>query len=110
MTERLDALRGELRRGALTLAVLAALRGEHYGYSLRRQLLDAGLDIEEGTLYPLIRRLETQGLLESRWEAVDGRNRRYYRLSPAGRETLAALRMEWTQLLQVMQRIEGDSA
>jgi len=62
-----DSLRLELRRGSLTLAVLAHLRREHYGYTLRKALLDHGLDIDEGTLYPLLRRLESQGLLLSEW-------------------------------------------
>jgi len=62
-----EKLRLELRRGSLVLAVLAALRTERYGYTLRKQLADAGLAIEEGALYPMLRRLETQGLLTSEW-------------------------------------------
>ena len=63
----LDNLRLELRRGCLTIAVLAQLRTEHYGYALRKALADQGLDIDENTLYPLLRRLESQGLLASAW-------------------------------------------
>ena len=79
-----DSLRLELRRGCLTLAVLAQLRAEHYGYTLRKALADLGLDIDEGTLYPLLRRLETQGLLTSEWREEGGRNKRFYRLSTDG--------------------------
>src|SRR5579872_4083297 len=62
-----ENLRGELRRGCLILAVLAQLRIERYGYTLRKALADDGLEIDEGTLYPLLRRLESQGLLVSEW-------------------------------------------
>ena len=85
----------ELRRGSLILAVLACLRFEQYGYTLRKALADRGLDIEEGTLYPLLRRLETQGLLLSEWREAEKRNKRFYRLSPLGEEILAKLLAEW---------------
>jgi hypothetical protein len=99
MTEsRLDKMRGELRRGVLVLAVLASLKQPHYGYSLRKQLLDAGIDIDEGTLYPLVRRLAEQGLLDSEWQQAEGRERRYYQLSAEGKELLVQLSAEW-QLL-----------
>lgn len=89
----------ELRRGSLVMAVLVALQVEAYGYALRRRLGDAGLEVDEGTLYPLIRRLEEQGLLESRWgESDEGRKRRYYTISAEGRELLAELRAEWAAL------------
>ena len=89
-----DKLRIELRRGSLVLAVLAALREERYGYTLRNLLDDAGLPIEEGALYPLLRRLEAQGLLTSEWRE-EGRNKRFYRLSPDGEAILAQLQAEW---------------
>ena len=77
-----DNLKGELRRGYLIASVLAALKVEQYGYSLRKRLADQGLDVDEGTLYPLLRRLETQGLLASEWREEGKRNKRFYRLSP----------------------------
>ena len=89
-----DSLRLELRRGSLTLAVLAQLRAEHYGYTLRKALADLGLDIDEGTLYPLLRRLETQELLTSEWREEGGRNKRFYKLSKGGREVLKLLLAE----------------
>ena len=95
MPERIDKMRMELRRGVLVLAVLVALREERYGYSLRKKLLAANIDIEEGTLYPLIRRLESYGLLESRWSEDEGRKRRYYRISSEGESLLKALSQEW---------------
>jgi PadR family transcriptional regulator PadR len=99
MTEnRLDKMRGELRRGVLVLAVLASLKQPHYGYSLRKQLQDAGIDIDEGTLYPLVRRLAEQGLLDSEWQQAEGRERRYYQLSMLGSELLQQLSEEWQQL------------
>ena len=90
-----ENLRMELRRGCLTLAVLAQLRREHYGYTLRKDLADRGLVIDESTLYPLLRRLESQGLLLSQWREEDRRNKRFYRLSPDGEQILSQLLAEW---------------
>jgi PadR family transcriptional regulator PadR len=90
-----DSLRLELRRGCLVLAVLVQLRGEHYGYTLRKALAEQGLSIEESTLYPLLRRLETQGLLTSEWREEEKRNKRFYRLSVAGEKILILLLAEW---------------
>lgn len=101
MTDRneiVDKLRLELRRGALPLAVLAQLRAEHYGYSLRKELNAQGLEIDEGTLYPLVRRLEQQGLLESEWRLDDKRKKRYYRLTRLGHDVLELLVAEWRLL------------
>lgn len=93
-----ESLRLELRRGCLVLAVLAALRTEQYGYTLRKTLADHGLAIEEGTLYPLLRRLESQGLLASRWQEEDKRNKRFYRLSTEGESILDQLVQEWRRI------------
>jgi PadR family transcriptional regulator PadR len=94
----LENLRLELRRGCLILAVLAQLRQEHYGYTLRKTLADHGIEIEESTLYPLLRRLESQGLLFSEWREEDKRNKRFYRLSAAGAATLEQLLVEWESI------------
>lgn len=96
--EQLEKLRQELRRGVLVLAVLGSLKQPHYGYSLRKQLQEAGINIDEGTLYPLVRRLADQGLLDSEWQQGDGRERRYYQLSAMGTELLANLSSEWKML------------
>ena len=90
-----ENLRLELRRGSLILAVLAALRTEQYGYTLRKVLADHGMVIDEGTLYPLLRRLESQGLLRSQWREEEKRNKRFYRLSPDGEDILQRLLEEW---------------
>ncbi|MGD0858861.1 MAG: PadR family transcriptional regulator [Terracidiphilus sp.] len=96
ITENLfENLRLELRRGCLTLAVLAQLRQEHYGYTLRKALAKRGLEIDESTLYPLLRRLEAQGLLTSEWREEDKRNKRFYRLSGDGERIFAQLLGEW---------------
>ena len=89
-SELIDKLRLELRRGSLTIAVLAQLRAEHYGYTLRKAFADFGLAIDEGTLYPLLRRLEAQGLLTSEWREEDKREKRFYRLSRRGPRDLKA--------------------
>lgn len=106
---QLDKMRLELRRGVLVLAVLASLKQPHYGYSLRRQLRDGGIDIDEGTLYPLIRRLADQGLLDSEWQQGEGRERRYYQLSGLGTELLGQLRDEWQQLNTALGGLLGSA-
>ena len=105
--EQLNQIRLELRRGIVALAVLSQMDTARYGYSLIQQLAEQGLDIEEGTLYPLLRRLEKQGLLESEWEIGEARPRKYYRISPLGREVLAALSAEWLETVEMMRRILG---
>jgi PadR family transcriptional regulator PadR len=90
-----ENLRLELRRGCLTLAVLAQLRQEYYGYTLRKALVDRGLEIDESTLYPLLRRLEAQGLLVSEWREEEKRNKRFYRLSADGLQMFGQLLEEW---------------
>jgi PadR family transcriptional regulator PadR len=93
-----EILRQELRRGSLILAVLGLLKAEHYGYSLRKALAAQGVEIEEGALYPMLRRLESQGLLTSVWREEDKRRKRIYRLSSDGEATLARLIAEWGAL------------
>ncbi|MGA3188751.1 MAG: helix-turn-helix transcriptional regulator [Bryobacteraceae bacterium] len=100
-----ENLKLELRRGCLVLAVLAQLRQEHYGYTLRKALTDDGLEIEESTLYPLLRRLETQGLLTSEWREEDKRNKRFYRLSKDGKVILKQLLEEWRSMGESLDRI-----
>ena len=100
-----EKMRIELRRGSLVLAVLGALREERYGYTLRQSLEEAGLPIDEGALYPLLRRLETQGLLTSEWREDAKRTKRFYRLSPVGVETLAQLLGEWNAISESILRI-----
>ena len=104
-----ETLRLELRRGCLIVAVLGQLRSEHYGYTLRKALADRGLDIDEGTLYPLLRRLEAQGLLVSEWREEGKRNKRFYHLSPEGLRTLTALVHEWDAINASLDRILGPS-
>jgi len=93
-----ENLRNELRRGSLVLAVLTQLRGEEYGYTLRKALAEHGMAIDEGTLYPLLRRLETQGLLVSEWREEEKRNKRFYRLSADGKLILKQLLAEWKSI------------
>jgi PadR family transcriptional regulator PadR len=103
--ELFESLRLELRRGCLIVAVLAQLRIEHYGYTLRKALADEGLAIEESTLYPLLRRLETQGLLQSEWREEEKRNKRFYRLSREGKSILAHLLAEWNGINESLHKI-----
>jgi DNA-binding PadR family transcriptional regulator len=100
-----ESLRMELRRGSLTLGVLARLREERYGYTLRQALAADGLAMEESTLYPLLRRLESQGLLVSEWREEDKRNKRFYRLSADGEAILARLLAEWRRISASLEKI-----
>lgn len=100
--ENYERLTLELRRGVLALATLGRLTGPKYGYALIDELGRAGLEIDHGTLYPLLRRLEEQGLLESEWVVEGPRPRRYYVLSADGRRLLAELSDDWAQLVRVM--------
>jgi PadR family transcriptional regulator PadR len=103
--EPFENLRLELRRGSVVLAVLAALRREQYGYTLRKTLSDLGLEIDEGTLYPLLRRLESQGLLNSQWREEDKRRKRFYLLSADGARVLEQLLAEWRSIDRSLEEV-----
>lgn len=102
MVERDNIGLTELRRGVVVLAVLSRLATPQYGYSLKQALAEGGMPVEEGTLYPLLRRLEAQGLLASEWNTAHAPPRRYYRLSPDGEHALAALTAAWRDQVRVM--------
>lgn len=95
----------ELRRGVIVLAVLSKLGEEQYGYSLINGLKEQGFEIDQGTLYPLLRRLETQGLLNSKWRIEADRPRRYYSLSAEGRVLLPRLKNEWNSIVLIMKKM-----
>ncbi|HEY7189622.1 MAG TPA: helix-turn-helix transcriptional regulator [Vicinamibacterales bacterium] len=103
--EDFEHLRLELRRGCLILAVLAELRSERHGYALVKALREGGLEIDENTLYPLLRRLESQKLLTSAWRIENKRNKRFYRLSAEGRAVLAWLLEEWRSINGAIERL-----
>ena len=95
----------DLRRGVIVLATLSQLSEAQYGYSLLKNLADLGLEVDQGTLYPLLRRLEAQGLLESVWKIEAARPRRYYVISAAGRKLLPKLKDEWNSIVAVMKKM-----
>ncbi len=100
----------ELRRGVVVVATLSQLQTPRYGYELRQALADQGMPIKEGTLYPLLRRLESQGILSSEWHTNRGAPRRYYVLSPEGRRVFETLTATWRSLNETMTRLlnEGE--
>jgi len=104
-TESLENVALELRRGVIVLAVLSQLSSEQYGYSLLKMLSDLGLEVDQGTLYPLLRRLETQGYLQSVWKLEEARPRRYYVISPEGKKVLPKLKKEWAGIVAVMDKM-----
>jgi PadR family transcriptional regulator, regulatory protein PadR len=95
----------EMRRGVIVLAVLSQCNQEQYGYSLMKSIAEKGLEIDQGTLYPLLRRLETQGLLSSSWRLEDARPRRYYVISREGQEILPKLVGEWESMVRMMRHM-----
>lgn len=101
-SETHEKISQELRRGLVILAALSRLTTEKYGYSLIAELAERGLEIDQGTLYPLLRRLETQGLLDSSWNVEGSRPRRYYVLNATGKALLSALAADWRSLTGVM--------
>lgn len=106
--KNIDAFQQELRRGAVVLAVLSQLDDEQYGYSLIGRLAQQGMEVDQGTLYPLLRRLESKGLLQSEWRVEGSRPRRYYRISPAGERARLLLVAEWRTMAGVMEKLLSD--
>ena len=108
--ELLENLRIELRSGCLVVAAMSQLHNEHYGYSLRQALQGVGLEIEESTLYPLLRRLESQGLLVSEWREETKRKKRFYQLSDRGVRVLKQLLIEWNTINRALSQLIGKVA
>ena len=96
--DQTQSLVQELRRGMIILAVLSQLHEEQYGYSLMKRLEEQGMQIDQGTLYPLLRRLEDQNLLQSDWRVDTSRPRRYYILSEVGKQVLEEMTTEWSRI------------
>lgn len=96
--EQTQGLVQELRRGVIIIAVLSQLHKEQYGYSLIKRLDEVGMSIDQGTLYPLLRRLEEQSLLDSDWRVDTSRPRRYYKLSDLGKKVLLEISEEWLKI------------
>jgi len=103
--EQIESGLPALRRGVIVLAVLSQLQTEKYGYALLKDLSDKGLEIDQGTLYPLLRRLESQGLLQSSWRVDADHPRRYYVVSDAGRKAIVQMQSEWRGIVEMMSRM-----
>lgn len=97
----------ELRRGSLTLAVLGCLKEPLYGYALLQIMQEKFIDIEANTLYPLLRRLESQELLISEWDTTESRPRKYYSISEKGRMVYKELLAEWRRMQNSIDSICG---
>jgi len=97
--EIIAGLTSELRRGTIIIGVMSQLAEPQYGYSLVTVLQNKGMEVEPGTLYPLLRRLEKQGLLASNWDTNEARPRKYYLLSPLGQEVYTELCREWNKMV-----------
>lgn len=109
MDDIVNGFTTELRRGTLTLAVLSQLHTAQYGYSLVQCLEILGFTIEQSTLYPLLRRLEKQGLLTSTWDTTESRPRKYYQMNDFGESVFNQLKKEWNTLNKELHiLLEGD--
>lgn len=109
--EHLDKLMQELRRGTIAIGVLSQLSNPQYGYSLVTMLAEKGIQVEPGTLYPLLRRLEKQGLLDSKWDTNEARPRKYYLLSETGKNVYDLLVVEWKGIVESLNHVienKGD--
>ena len=96
--ELLSTLLLELRRGTLTISVLSQMKEPKYGYALVQSLEQKGVAIDPNTLYPLLRRLESQGLLESKWETGGAKPRKYYQRTEYGKQIYKQLKTYWENL------------
>jgi len=105
----LEKLKQEMRRGTIVLATMSQLTREQYGYSLIKSLNEQGFEIGQDTLYPLLRRLEEQQLLDSEWRVEDPRPRRYYRLNDNGKEVLRQLSEDWRLQTEVIRRLLNEA-
>jgi DNA-binding PadR family transcriptional regulator len=104
-TTLLEGYTQELRRGVIVMAVLSQLDELEYGYSLITRLAELGFEVDQGTLYPLLRRLEERGMLESEWVTTGSRPRRYYKISPTGTQVLTGLKNEWAAMVQTIEKV-----
>ena len=109
VNETINGLLGELRRGTIVIGVLRQLTEPQYGYSLVPVLEEKGVAVDPGTLYPLLRRLEKQELLESKWDTNEARPRKYYVLSPFGKEVYEGLCREWRKLIVSMEALTAEA-
>lgn len=107
--ENVEKLKQEMRRGIIVVAVMSRLQDFQYGYAMLKNLNDKGFEIGQDTLYPLLRRLEEQAMLESEWRTDDARPRRYYRLNQTGLEALELLKAEWNNLNEIVRRITNET-
>lgn len=108
--DNLSGLILELRRGTIVLSVLSKLQKPMYGYSLVSELTESGIPVEGNTLYPMLRRLESQGLLESRWDTAEAKPRKYYAVTAEGCAVRETLERNWREIVESMNRILEEDA
>ncbi len=111
--EQQDFVQGlvsELRRGTITISVLSQLMSPKYGYSLVESLEAKGVRVEPGTLYPLLRRLEKQGLLTSEWKTTGPKPRKYYVLSDNGKNIYRQMCEEWKEMTQSLNKLINEGS
>ena len=106
--EIISSMLQELRRGTLVLCVLKQLEKPMYGYSLIGVMEEKGIKLEANTLYPLMRRLEGQGLLESQWETSGSKPRKYYQITDEGREVSARMEKAWRDTAESVNRFLSE--
>jgi DNA-binding PadR family transcriptional regulator len=105
MDSELGSIETEMKRGFLQLLVLIILEKEAYGYAMVRSFRDLGYEVEENTLYPLLRRLEKKGLVRGKWELSEERPRKFYGITTAGRVMRDGLLSIWKKQDEIIQHI-----
>ena len=109
LNQTLEKLKQEIRRGNIVLAAMSQLKEEQYGYSLLKSLNEKGYDVGQDTLYPLLRRLEEQGLLDSEWRVDGSRPRRYYILNESGLSLFEELKTGWQDEVNIIRRLLDET-
>jgi DNA-binding PadR family transcriptional regulator len=110
MAEILERFETEVKRGAIQVAIMCLLEKERYGYDIIRHLKDAGLPVEEGTLYPILRRLDEEKMLASRWETSGPRPRKYYVITEYGRDIRGKLIEALKSITLAVEQLESQMA
>ncbi len=109
MDNELGSIETEMKRGFLQLLVLVVLEKESYGYAMVRAFRDLGYEVEENTLYPLLRRLEKRGLVGGKWDVSEDRPRKFYSITPAGREMRKELLAIWEKQDEIIGKAKKES-
>ena len=100
----------EMNRGFLQILALVLLEKDTYGYAMVRTIRDLGYEAEENTLYPLLRRLEKNGWVRSRWDVSEDRPRKFYAVTDAGRSLRTELLAIWKKQNDILEHLDEEKS